>query len=429
MQTHFSPAQLSDPKIQEANDILRKCVHCGFCTATCPTFVQTGDERDSPRGRIWLMRELLESPETVSKDTRHHLDRCLGCQSCMTTCPSGVDYIHLLDIGREKMDMAAPRGFGDTLIRRMLGMIIPYAGRFHLMMRFAGLGRLFAPFLPRQLRAALDKLPQTLPRLDSIGSQNVIFPAHKSQPIKRVVLLAGCAQRALDPQINLSTVRVLNRLGVEVVVREQAHCCGALTHHIGETESALKTIRLAIDAWDEEINGKGVDAIIANASGCGTMVKDYGHVMAHDPAYAAKAKHVSALCKDVSEIIDEVGIDDIIKPGKDGSRPVIAYHSACSLQHGQKIHDLPQSLLRRAGFDVRQPVNGHLCCGSAGVYNILQPDMADSLKAQKKDSLANTGADYVAAGNIGCIAQLDDSALPVRHTVQFIDWASGGPKP
>ncbi|MBT6566647.1 glycolate oxidase subunit GlcF [uncultured Candidatus Puniceispirillum sp.] len=429
MQTHFSPEQLSDPKIKDANDILRKCVHCGFCTATCPTFVETGDERDSPRGRIWLMRELLESPQTVSEDTRYHLDRCLGCQSCMTTCPSGVDYIHLLEIGREKMDLVAPRGLGDKLMRRMLGMVIPYAGRFHMMMRFASLGRLFAPFLPRQLQAALNKLPQTLPELDMIGSQNKIFSAHKSQPIMRVVLLAGCAQRALDPAINQSTIRVLNQLGVEVVVRAEAHCCGALTQHIGETDFAHKTIRLAIDAWYEEINDQGVDAIIANASGCGTMVKDYGHVMADDPAYAAKARHVSALCKDISEIINDIGIDDIITPIKDGARPVIAYHSACSLQHGQKIHDLPQNLLRHAGFDVRQPVNGHLCCGSAGVYNILQPDMADSLKARKKDSLVNTGADYVAAGNIGCIAQLDDTALPVRHTVQFIDWASGGPKP
>ena len=429
MQTHFSPEQLSDPKIQEANDILRKCVHCGFCTATCPTFVETGDERDSPRGRIWLMRELLESPQTASKDTRHHLDRCLGCQSCMTTCPSGVDYIHLLEIGREKMDVIAPRGLADKLMRRMLGMIIPHAGRFHMMMRFAVLGRIFAPLLPRQLQAALGKLPQSLPKLDAIGSQNKVFPAEKPQPVKRVVLLAGCAQRALDPAINQSTIRVLNRLGVQVVVRAEAHCCGALIQHIGETESAVKTIRLAIDAWDSEINGKGVDAIIANASGCGTMVKDYGHIMADDPAYAAKAKHISALCKDVSEIIGDIGIDDIIQPIDDGARPVVAYHSACSLQHGQKIHDLPQELLRRAGFDVRQPVNGHLCCGSAGVYNILQPDMADNLKARKKDSLVNTGADYVAAGNIGCIAQLDNSTLPVRHTVQFIDWASGGPKP
>ena len=391
--------------------------------------METGDERDSPRGRIWLMRELLESPQTVSKDTRHHLDRCLGCQSCMTTCPSGVDYIHLLDIGREKMDVIAPRSLADKLMRRMLGMIIPHAGRFHMMMRFAVLGRIFAPLMPRQLQAALSKLPQSLPKLDAIGSQNKVFPANKPQPVKRVVLLAGCAQRALDPAINQSTIRVLNRLGIEVVVRAEAHCCGALTQHIGETESAVKSIRQAIDAWDAEINGKGVDAIIANASGCGTMVKDYGHVMADDPGYAAKAKHISALCKDVAEIIGDIGIDDIIQPIDDGARPVIAYHSACSLQHGQKIHDLPQELLRRAGFDVRKPVNGHLCCGSAGVYNILQPDMADNLKARKKDSLVNTGADYVAAGNIGCIAQLDDSTLPVRHTVQFIDWASGGPKP
>lgn len=427
MQTHFTEAQLADPKIREADTILRKCVHCGFCTATCPTFVMTGDERDSPRGRIWMLREVLESPETVSADTSYHIDRCLGCLSCMTTCPSGVDYGHLVDIGREKLDELVPRSFFDKMMRWMLAKTIPFAARFHVLMWLAKLARPIAAILPVQIRAALKKLPAKVPPLDKIGARTEVFAA-TGKTIKRVALLAGCAQRALDPDINASTIRVLNRLGVEVVVRREAHCCGALAHHIGQPAEAHSAVRAALLAWREEISAKGLDAIVVNASGCGTMVKDYGHMLGDDAELAGIAAAVSEMTMDISQLLAEIGIEGIIEPSKDG-RGEIAYHSACSLQHGQKIHDLPQRLLTVAGFSVKQPLNPHLCCGSAGVYNILQPEMANGLRERKLETLQKTGAIAVAAGNIGCISQLHSGDLPVRHTVQFIDWASGGPSP
>ncbi len=440
MQTHFTEAQLADPLIREGDAILRKCVHCGFCTATCPTFVITGDERDSPRGRIWMLREVLERPETASADTSYHIDRCLGCLSCTTTCPSGVDYAHLLDIGREKLDHLVPRKAPDRLMRRMLAAIIPHAPKFRMMMRLANLGRLFSFVMPQMMRAAMQKLPRHVPQLDPVGSRTEQFAANPSSnlspsasnrtaPVKRVILLAGCAQRALDPDINASTIRVLNRLGVEVIVRKEAHCCGALAHHIGETKKADGAMRAAIYAWHEEITAGAIDAIIVNASGCGTMVKDYGHLMRHDAEMAPLAAAISAKAKDVSELLAELDLASILQPQITSGCGKIAYHSACSLQHGQKIHDLPLALLRQAGFDVVQPVNGHLCCGSAGVYNILQPALASELQQRKLTSLQNTGAIAVAAGNIGCITQLDSGAMPVRHTIQFIDWASGGPQP
>ena len=428
MQTHFTAEQLADPKLREADAILRKCVHCGFCTATCPTYVMTGDERDSPRGRIWMLREVLESPETVSVDTGYHIDRCLGCLSCMSTCPSGVDYGHLVEIGREKLDEIVPRRFIDRMMRRLLAMTIPHAGRFHALLRLSRLARPFATLMPAQIRAALKKLPVDVPPLDKVGASTARY-APSGKRVKRVALLAGCAQRAIDPEINASTIRVLNRLGVEVVVRKEAHCCGALAHHIGETEAADEAARQSLLAWNDEINGEGLDAIIVNASGCGTMVKDYGHLFKEDARLSAIATHISGMTLDISQLLAEIGIKDILQVAPETGRGTIAYHSACSLQHGQKIHDLPQQLLREAGFDVRQPLNPHLCCGSAGVYNILQPEMADGLRQRKIDSLQATGAIAVAAGNIGCIAQLDETGLPVRHTIQFIDWASGGPSP
>ena len=440
MQTHFTETQLADPLIREGNAILRKCVHCGFCTATCPTFVITGDERDSPRGRIWMLREVLERPEIASEDTSYHIDRCLGCLSCTTTCPSGVDYAHLLDIGREKLDHLVPRKTTDRLMRRMLAAIIPHAPKFRMMMRLANLGRPFSFAMPQMMRAAMQKLPRQVPQLDTVGSRTEQFAATSSpssspnapyaaMPVKRVILLAGCAQRALDPDINASTIRVLNRLGVEVIVRKEAHCCGALAHHIGETKKADAAMRAAVNAWHDEITAGAIDSIIVNASGCGTMVKDYGHLMRHDAEMAPVAVGISAKAKDVSELLAELDLGSILQPQITSGCGTIAYHSACSLQHGQKIHDLPLALLRQAGFNVVQPVNGHLCCGSAGVYNILQPAMASELQQRKLTSLQDTGAIAVAAGNIGCITQLNGGALPVRHTIQFIDWASGGPQP
>jgi glycolate oxidase iron-sulfur subunit len=341
-----------------------------------------------------------------------------------------------LDIGREKLDHLVPRKTTDRLMRRMLAAIIPHAPKFRMMMRLANLGRLFSFVMPQMMRAAMQKLPRHVPQLDPVGSKTEKFAATSSSnapyatvPVKRVILLAGCAQRALDPDINASTIRVLNRLGVEVIVRKEANCCGALAHHIGETKKADAAMRAAIYAWHEEITAGAIDAIIVNASGCGTMVKDYGHLMRHDVEMAPLAAAISAKAKDVSELLAELDLASILQPQITSGCGTIAYHSACSLQHGQKIHDLPLALLRQAGFDVVQPVNGHLCCGSAGVYNILQPAMASELQQRKLTSLQDTGAIAVAAGNIGCITQLNSGAIPVRHTIQFIDWASGGPQP
>ncbi len=436
MQTQFSAAQLKDPQIAEADKILRSCVHCGFCTATCPTFVITGDERDSPRGRIWMLREVLEKPESVSVNTSFHIDRCLGCLSCATTCPSGVDYPHLLDIGREKLEKLAPRHFGDKMMRRMLAQTIPYADRFRIMMHLARFARIFDWAFPAQMRAALKKIPAKIPAFDKVGSRTEAFttivapmPRQGEAVIKRVVLLAGCAQRALDPEINASTIRLLNRLGVEVVVRAEAQCCGALAHHIGESNAADDMVRATVCAWHEEISANGVDAIVTNASGCGTMVKDYGHLMKDDLELAEKAEIVSLKTVDVSQLIARLDLEAVLVALPQGTFPRVAYHSACSLQHGQKIHDLPITLLEQAGFEVEQPRNGHLCCGSAGVYNILQPEMAEQLRSRKLETLDQTGAVYVAAGNIGCIAQLERETMPVRHVVQFLDWATGGPRP
>ncbi|MGC6453044.1 MAG: glycolate oxidase subunit GlcF [Candidatus Puniceispirillaceae bacterium] len=424
MQTHFTEAQLQDPQIREADSILRKCVHCGFCTATCPTYVMTGDERDSPRGRIWLMRELLESPETVSADTGYHLDRCLGCLACTTTCPSGVDYHHLIEIGRERLDSRVTRPLADRVMRRALASVIPHAGRFRMMMRLGRIGAFFAPLLPKLMRVALAKLPKKLPPLDRVGNRTMTFKP-RATATRRVILLAGCAQRALDPRINASTIRVLNKLGIEVTVRQEAHCCGALAHHIGDSGAARAAVRATLLSWQEELAKGDVHAIVANASGCGTMVKDYAHLVGDDPELADIAGRVSGLARDITEVLAGLPLASITETAPQGRGP-ITYHSACSLQHGQKIHDLPMQLLREVGYEVKQPLEPHLCCGSAGVYNILQPEMADGLRSRKLENISRAGAPMVAAGNIGCIQQLDDE-IPVRHTIQYIDWACGGP--
>lgn len=435
MQTHFTAEQLNDPAIARADSILRACVHCGFCTATCPTFVLTGDERDSPRGRIWMMRELLESPQTVSADTGFHLDRCLGCLSCTTTCPSGVDYPHLLDIGRAKMAEQVKRPLADRLMRRLLARIIPHAGRFHTMMRLARIGRMFRWLMPAALRRMLDKVPDAIPaKIDPVGAADAVYSPAQN-PLRRVAMLAGCASRALEPDINDATIRLLNRLGVEVRVYADVHCCGALAHHIGETKSADAAVHKAVARWHEALSQGAVDAIITNASGCGTMVKDYGDMLQHNPLWADRAAAVSAASFDISEILAVLDWSRLLNQpaAKEQAEAVAAtrlgYHSACSLQHGQNIHSLPKRLLQQVGFTVVEPREGHLCCGSAGVYNLLQPDMADGLKSRKQACLQATGAAAIAAGNIGCITQLNTADLPVRHTVQFLDWATGGNKP
>ena len=428
MQTHFDLTALARPEIRTADEILRKCVHCGFCTATCPTYVLTGDERDSPRGRIWMMRDVLGGGDTQTdinyRDIGHHLDRCLTCLSCMTTCPSGVDYMHLVDIGRAEIEKTAQRPWSDRLLRHVLSITVPYAQRFHLALRFARLAKPFARLLPGRMRAMVNLAPARLPSVDPVGSTDNIFAADTSAG-RKVMLLAGCAQRALDPEINAATIRLLNRFGVDVIVRQQASCCGALAHHINAEDKAHAQMAATCSAWADEIASGQIEAIIVNTSGCGTTLKDYGDLMKDDPEHAKTAQQISALAMDISEYLSQ----KVDLPALPKQTLSVAYHAACSLQHGQKVLNAPKDLLSNAGFAVKTPANAHLCCGSAGVYNVLQPELSQQLKTRKTDSLNKTDADIICAGNLGCIHQLSDVNSPICHTVQILDWAYGGPKP
>lgn len=428
MQTHFDLTALARPEIRTADEILRKCVHCGFCTATCPTYVLTGDERDSPRGRIWMMRDLLgggdRDTEIRYNDISHHLDRCLTCLSCMTTCPSGVDYMHLVDIGRAEIENKITRSWADRLLRGVLAMTVPYARRFHLALRFARLAKPVAWLLPGRLKAMVSLAPARLKPVDPVGATDEVYSADTSAG-RRVMLLAGCAQRALDPEINAATIRLLNRQGVDVVVRQQASCCGALAHHINAVDKAHAQMAATCSAWADEISSGEVEAIIVNTSGCGTTLKDYGDLMKADPVHGETAEQISALAMDISEYLYQ----KLALPALPKQNLTVAYHAACSLQHGQKVLAGPKDLLFNAGFEVKTPANSHLCCGSAGVYNVLQPELSKQLKDRKTDSLNKTGADVVCAGNLGCIHQLSGVDSPICHTVQILDWAYGGPKP
>ena len=425
MRTDFTPAQLLDPDTQQSEKILRACVHCGFCTATCPTYVLLGDELDSPRGRIYLIKNMLEAGGPVAQETVTHIDRCLSCLACMTTCPSGVNYMHLVDHGRRHIEAHYRRPLIERALRWALGTVLTRPGRFRAALRAARLARPFAGLLPARLRAMLALSPHRVPPPSPVD-QPQIFPANGERRM-RVALLPGCAQQVLAPEINAATIRLLNRHGCEVVVAEGGGCCGALTHHLGQEAPALAFARANIDAWEREIADGGLDAIVVNASGCGTMVKDYGFLLREDPAYAAKAARISALARDVSEVVAALGI---ARQQPQGRRLRVAYHSACSLQHGQKLHREPKALLAAAGYDAVDVPEAHLCCGSAGTYNLLQPELANALRERKLANIALTGAQVVAAGNVGCITQLKPQApVPVVHTVELLDWASGGPIP
>jgi len=423
MQTNFTLAQLADPDVAESEKILRTCVHCGFCLATCPTYLLTGDELDGPRGRIYLVKDMLESGAPASATVARHIDRCLSCLSCMTTCPSGVNYMHLVDHARRHIQETFVRPLPDRLLRRLLAAVLPYPGRFRLSLRLAQLARPFAALLPGRLKTMIALAPPHVPPASPVDRPQ-IFPAEGKRRA-RVALLSGCAQQVLKPEINAATIRLLTRHGIEVVVSEKMGCCGSLTHHLGEEGAALAFARANIDAWCREIDGAGLDAIIANASGCGTTLKDYGFMLRQDPAWAAKAAKVSALARDVTEVMAEIGLS----PQANSSMRV-AYHSACSMQHGQKLHRPPRALLEAAGFEVAEIPESHLCCGSAGTYNILQPQCAEPLRQRKIGNIRATGAAAVATGNIGCIQQLESGlGMPILHTVELLDWATGGPKP
>jgi glycolate oxidase iron-sulfur subunit len=429
MQTSFTLAQLADPHVAESEKILRSCVHCGFCTATCPTYVTLGNELDSPRGRIYLIKDMLENGRPADEEIVTHIDRCLSCLSCMTTCPSGVHYMHLVDHARAHIEKTYRRPLFDRLTRAMLAWVLPSPARFRAALSLARIGQPFAGLFAKMpalkpFAAMLMLAPKTLPP-SSASSQPAVHPAN-GQRRARVAILTGCAQSVLDPAINEAAIRLLTRLGTEVVVPRGAACCGSLVHHLGHEEAALAQARNNVDVWTRELEAGGLDAIIVTASGCGTTIKDYGFMLRLDPAFAEKAARISTLAKDITEYL--AGLDlppPSIKPGL-----TVAYHSACSMQHGQKITRQPKELLAKAGFTVREPREGHLCCGSAGTYNILQPEIATQLRDRKVKNIMATGADVVATGNIGCIAQIADRAgMPILHTVELLDWAYGGLKP
>ena len=424
MQTSFSPAQLEEPDVREADGILRKCVHCGFCLATCPTYVLLGNELDSPRGRIYLIKDMLERETAAPPTAVKHLDRCLTCLSCMTTCPSGVNYMRLVDIARERIAHVVRRPAPERALRALLMRVLPRPGLFRLALLGAALARPFMALLPGRLGTMAALAPKRLPAPSAVDRPQVFAAVGPRR--KRVVLMSGCAQQVLRPAINEATVRLLTRLGCEVVVAEGAGCCGALAHHIGEVASAEAAARANVAAWERADAAGPLDAVIVNASGCGTTVKDYAFLLRHDPAWAARGARIAKLAKDVSEWVAELGLAG----AKIESAPIVVYHAACSLQHGQRVREEPKRLLAAAGFAVREPAESHLCCGSAGVYNILQSELAAGLKERKIRRLADTGAAVVATGNIGCLAQLAGaSPLPVVHTVELLDWATGGPVP
>ena len=423
MQTTFTPEQLQDPAIQRANEILRACVHCGFCTATCPTYQVLGDELDSPRGRIYLIKEMLETGRPADAKTVKHIDRCLSCLACMTTCPSGVHYMHLVDTAREYIEQTYKRPPMDRFLRWVLARIIPHPTRFRLALFAAKLGRPLAFLMPdARLRAMLAMAPKTIPPVSRNDDPQSFAPV--GPPKYRVALLTGCAQKALNTDINDATIRILRRLGCEVVVAKGMGCCGALTHHMGKADQAHGSAAANIKVWMAEKRAGGLDAVIINTSGCGTTVKDYGHMFRND-ALAADAAAVSAMAMDISEFLVRIGLPE----GEDKGLTV-AYHAACSLQHGQQVKSAPKDLLKRAGFRVVEPADSHLCSGSAGTYNLLQPEISQQLQARKVQTLEAKTPDIIAAGNIGCMMQIGaGTQIPIVHTVELLDWATGGPKP
>jgi len=436
MKTDFTLQQLTDRSTQIANDILRKCVHCGFCTATCPTYVTLGDELDSPRGRIYLIKNMMETDQAPSKKTVGHIDKCLSCLSCMTTCPASVHYMHLVDIARTRIEETYIRPLPERLLRMLLALVLPRPGLFRMALLGAKLGGPLMRFLPGRLGAMMALAPDTIEAPSPIDQPQTIRA--KIPRLKRVVLMNGCAQQVLKSSINEATARVLTKLGCDVVIAGGAACCGALVHHMGQEQKSHLAAKNNIQAWENVKNDGGLDAIVINASGCGTMVKDYGFMLSGDENWAERAKVMSDLTRDITEFVLELDPDFSDSKIADEKRPIVAYHSACSMQHGQKLSSEPVQLLKKAGFDVRIPKEGHLCCGSAGTYNIMQPEIAGQLQKRKTDNILNTNADVVASGNIGCIVQItggmkkaDDQAksLAVVHTVELIDWVLGGVKP
>ncbi len=417
MRTEIPPALQDDPDIATMDAILRKCVHCGFCLSACPTYSVSADERQSPRGRIYLLKSLIEGGAENAPSIQTPIDSCLSCLACASACPSGVDYQHFIDLARPRLEEAAPRDVGDRLVRALIAFVVPYPRRFAAALMLARLARPFAALLPRRLRAMLELAPKRTGG-EVLDGDRLFAGGGRA----RIGLLAGCAQQPLRPSINEATIRLLNRMKLDVVVNDGARCCGALVHHLGRHAEAEDMSSARVAAWER---AGPLDAVVANAAGCGTHMKDYGFVLRGTPHAEAGAR-IAALTRDVSELVVEFGLPSTVRAGL----PRGVYHDACSLLHGQKMADAPRRLLRGAGFEVVEAPGKHYCCGSAGSYNMLQPEMAEELGRRRAAALETTGALAIATGNIGCLEQLRRfTRLPVVHTVELLDWATGGPPP
>ena len=430
METNFSIEQLKDKDNKSSEKIFRQCVHCGMCNATCPTYKLLGNELDGPRGRIYLIKDMLENNKPANEKIVKHIDRCLSCYSCMTTCPSGVNYMHLIDHGRNHIEKTYKRNLSDRLIRNLLSKILPKPIYFKIVSLFVRFLKPFKYIFPKKIRIMIDFMPikfpkKTLPKLE------VYFAKNKKKPVARVALLMGCVQRVISPQINEATIRLLNRHNVEVVVSKGIDCCGSLNHHMGKSKLAHENFKKNILIWYQEYLDNGLDAIIANTSGCGTTLKDYGFIFRSDKDLKKQAKKISELTKDITEYLNnKVKLNFINNKDPKEKKYKIAYHSACSMQHGQKIHSEPINLIKKTGNEVVEIPEGHLCCGSAGTYNLLQSDIAQKLLEDKINNIKKIKPQFISTGNIGCITQIaQGTKIPILHTVEIIDWYTGGPKP
>tara|TARA_B100000579_G_scaffold151069_1_gene122648 strand:+ start:166 stop:1473 length:1308 start_codon:yes stop_codon:yes gene_type:complete len=429
METHFSKEQLKDKDNKSSEKILRKCVHCGFCNATCPTYQLLGDELDGPRGRIYLIKDMLENKKPANEKIVKHIDRCLSCYSCMTTCPSGVNYMHLIDHGRNHIEKTYKRPLNERIIRDFLSKVLPNPTYFRIVGILTLLAKPFKFLFPKKTREMISLMPVKFPKKKL--PQMKVYPAEKKKkPVARVALLTGCVQKVIAPQINEATIRLLNRHGIEVVVLKGVDCCGSLNHHLGKSELAIETFKKNISLWHEEYLNNGLDAIISNTSGCGTTLKDYGFIFRADNDFKKKAKKISELTKDISEYLDDNVKLNFINNNKNNKVYKIAYHSACSMQHGQKIHETPKKLIKKTGNEVFDIPDGHICCGSAGTYNLLQNDIAKKLLKNKISNIQKISPEFIGTGNIGCITQIASGTnIPILHTVEIVDWYTGGPKP
>tara|TARA_B100001123_G_scaffold409697_1_gene504073 strand:+ start:9970 stop:11271 length:1302 start_codon:yes stop_codon:yes gene_type:complete len=427
MQTNFTEEQLKDKDNQSSEKIFRKCVHCGMCNATCPTYQLLGDELDGPRGRIYLIQDMLENEKKPSASVVKHIDRCLSCYSCMTTCPSGVNYMHLIDHGRNYIEKNYERPFWDKQIRNLLSIVLPNQNLFKTLSLLVRILKPIKFLFPKKIKKMIFLMPSKFPKKKL--SQKEIYSVKNRKRISRVALLSGCVQKTLSPQINEATIRLLNRHGVEVVIPKNIECCGSLNHHLGKQELAHKSFKNNINIWYDEYLNRGLDAIISNTSGCGTTLKDYEFIFRNDKILKKKAKKISQLTKDISEFLTE-NLKLQFKKNKKNKNLKIAYHSACSMQHGQKVHNIPMSLIKKTGNEVLEIPDGHMCCGSAGTYNMLQTEIADKLLKDKITNIEKIKPDIISTGNIGCITQISSSTkIPILHTAEIIDWYTGGPKP